>query len=105
MRLAFRWVKVWRRKTSYQQLLFRTLLWKRGMRPSLTLAHVVTRPSAQTHFPICVICENLWFKVLLFSPSPLEIVTKSPAGAEVAVGNLKNLRGDRPGIVVIEAVH
>jgi hypothetical protein len=63
----------------------------------------VTRSNAKPHFlNLC----NLWLKVLLlFSPSPLEIVAKSPAGAEVAVGNLKNLRGDRPGIVVIEAVH
>ena len=28
-----------------------------------------------------------------------------PADAEVPVGNLKNLRGDRPGIVVIQAMH
>src|ERR1700676_332361 len=63
----------------------------------------VTRSNAKPHFlNLC----NLWLKVLLlFSPSPLEIVAKSPAGAEVAMGNLKNLRRDRPGIVVIEAVN
>ena len=35
----------------------------------------------------------------------LEFFVEMAAGAEVAVGNLKNLRGDRPWIVVVQAVH
>ena len=32
----------------------------------------------------------------------LEFFVEMAAGAEVAIGNLKNLRGDRPWIVVVQ---
>jgi len=39
-------------------------------------------------------------------PTPgLEIIVEMSAGTEVAVGNLKDLRGDRPWIVVVQAEH
>ena len=35
----------------------------------------------------------------------LEFFVEMAAGAEVAIGNLKNLRGDRPWIVVVQTEH